>query len=199
LLYVLPQSSLFIMAEVLFMELFFFRRVGRVYEVLIILAVMIVLTIGTYISFLMTNVFNVATIKEIPLIQAARTVSHVVTLLVLYFITSAVLDSGLNFVVIFLVPLVFYAASIFLHLKHMKIEGNKLVRYTLLSILLAYTLYVGVMLVSQRHELIALAPTVGGYVALELLVQKDRNMLNAYDFVQYIAMIIGVYLLNIFL
>ncbi len=199
LLYILPQSSLFILAEVIFLELFFFRRVGRVYEVLILLVMLILLFVGTYVVFLMSNVFNVSTIKELPLIQAARTVSFLTTLIGIFFITVGLLDGNINMLFMMAMLIVVYFGLIFLHLKHMEINKDRIGEYTVLTLLFMVMSVVSLAFVSQRHEVIALAPTVGAYIALELITKKQRNLLSYFNMVQYIFLITAVFVLGVIL
>jgi hypothetical protein len=199
LMYILPQSSLFIFAQVIFLELFFFRRVGRVYEVLILVGIFILLFIGSYIVFLMSNVFNVSTIKEIPLIQAARTVSILSTLIATFLITLGLLDSNFNIIIVMALLTVIYFGSVFFHLKHMEINMGRIGEYSVLTVLFMIISVLSLAFVSHRHEIIALAPTVGAYIALEVVTKKQRNMLKPTDWIQYILFISAVFIFGILL
>ncbi|MBI2356575.1 hypothetical protein HYV12_00745 [Candidatus Dojkabacteria bacterium] len=197
LLYILPQTSLFIFAEVIFLELFFFRRVGRVYEIVILLVMLVLLFFGSYVVFLMSNVFNVSTIKEIPLIQAARTVSFISTLISTFFLTLGLMDGNINIIPTFLLLLITFTGIAFFHLKHMEINRERLGEYTILTVMFMMVSVMSLAFVSQNHEIIALAPTVGAYVVIELVTKKQRNMLNLFDILQYIFLITTVFILGL--
>lgn len=197
LLYILPQSSLFIFAQVLFLELFFFRRVGRVYEILILVVMFLLLFVGSYVVFLMSNVFNVSTIKEIPLIQAARTVSFLSTLIATFLLTLGLLDSNFNIIIVMIILSISYFLGVFFHLKHMEINKDRIGEYTLLTVLFMVISVLSLSFVSHRHEIIALAPTVGAYVALEVITKKQRNMLSFVDNLQFILVLSVIFILGI--
>ena len=55
----LVYSSLFVMSEYLFIQLFFVEKFSRIYQGLFLFILILLVSIGAYISFLMTNVFNV--------------------------------------------------------------------------------------------------------------------------------------------
>lgn len=197
LLYILPQSSLFIFTQVIFFELFFFRRVGRVYEVLILLVMLLLLFLGSYVVFLMSNVFNVATIKEIPLIHAARTVSLLSTLIATFFITLGLLDANFGIILTFLLISIVYILNIFFYLKHTEVNRDRVGVYVLLTYLFMIVPTISLSFVSQRHELVALAPTVGGFIALEIISKRHRNMLTLFNRLQYIVILIIIFVLGL--
>ncbi|HRI05400.1 MAG TPA: hypothetical protein PLV59_00380 [Candidatus Dojkabacteria bacterium] len=193
LLYILPQSAMFIMSEVIFLEMFFFRRVGRVYEILILVGMLILLFIGTYVVFLMSNVFNVATVKEIPLIQAARTVSFLATLIATFFLALGLLDGNLDIIPTTLILAFAFFSLVFFHLKHMDLGKERLGEYTILVLLFMLSMFISTAIVSQSHEVIALAPTIGAFVALEIITKKQRNMLTPFTILQYIFFITAIF------
>ncbi|KKR06297.1 MAG: hypothetical protein UT34_C0001G0337 [candidate division WS6 bacterium GW2011_GWF2_39_15] len=199
LLYIVPQTSLFIFAEMIFLELFFFRRVGRVYEVLILIGILAILFGGIYMSFLMANIFNVSTIKkEIPLVQAARTVSFIGTLICTFFITVGIMDANFNIFITMAILLLTYTGLIFFHLRHMDISWERIGGYTALTLLFLSTSVIALAIVSQRHEVIALGPTVGGFISLEYITKKQRNMVRNFDLIQYVFLLVLTFILGIY-
>jgi len=82
----LLQSSLFVMSEYLFVQLFFVGKFSRIYEGILLLILVALVSIGTYISFLMANVFNVNLYKSIPLANVGRTTSYIISTLSLFFL-----------------------------------------------------------------------------------------------------------------
>ena len=91
-LYFLFQSSLFVMSEYLFIQLFFVERFSRIYEGILLFILVALVSIATYVSFLMANVFNVNLYKSIPLANVGRTTSYIISTLSLFFITFALLS-----------------------------------------------------------------------------------------------------------
>jgi hypothetical protein len=85
------ESSLFVASEFLFIEMFFFEDLDRIYEGVLLLGILGLIWISTYVSFLMANIFNVGLYKDIPLEQVARTASYILSIFMVYFLTFSYL------------------------------------------------------------------------------------------------------------
>ncbi|HVX92639.1 MAG TPA: hypothetical protein VHA74_00825 [Candidatus Dojkabacteria bacterium] len=196
LLFIIPQSVLFFLTQYYFLEFFFFRRIGRLYEILILMVILVFMFVGTYISFLMANVFNVATIKEIPLIQAGRTASYVLSIVSSYFITYALMDSGINIFVYLPILLISYFLIVLFHLRHSDVEHD---RIGVLSIFITTSMFIGIfstIFLHSQHIVASLIPSAILYIEVGILMNKTRNLLSKMDLMIYTITILTVFVLN---
>lgn len=196
LLFILPQSVFFVLTQYYFLEFFFFRRIGRVYEVLILIVILGLMFVSTYVSFLMANVFNVATIKDIPLIQAARTTSYVLSIISSYFVTYALMDSGISIFIYLPLLLISYFLIVMFHLKHSDIDHD---RIGVLSNLITISMFIGVfstIFISSQHIFASLIPSAILYIEVGILMNKSKNLLAKTDFIIYTITVCAVFILN---
>ena len=182
LLYIL-QSSLFVLSEVMFVEIFFFQKFGRLYESLILFAILVLIFIGIYVSFLMANVFNVDLFKKLPLVQVGRTSSYLISLLMMYFLTLSILSSSLPLYVVLPIILVIYILIALIHYVNMGMEEGELWRKTLLTTAISMILFLGVFLTGSTHELTAIAPALGYYFAVSMVTQEQIFRKNSISFI----------------
>ncbi len=195
----LLHSALFVMSEYLFIQLFFAQKFSRIYEGVLLLILVILVFAGTYVSFLMSNVFNVNLYKGIPLVHVGRTTSYIVSTLTVFFLTFSLLALQLPFFL--LIPLIF-AVSIFLsyiHLKNLGFKGFLLKRKTLLVSVLVSLLFLSSFLSGVLHELSALSPTVGYFVGIGVANIRGNKMNDIWEMILYIIALIAVVFLNLFL
>jgi len=193
------HSALFVMSEYLFIQLFFVEKFSRIYEGILLLILVGLVFIGTYISFLMSNVFNVNLYKSIPLANVGRTTSYIVSTLSVFFITFSLLS--LQLPVYTLLPLQLLISSFFsyIHLRNLGYEGFLLTRKTVLVSLIVFFMFLGSFLTGILHEVSALSPTVGYFVAIGVANLKlNRPKINI-EVILYILALIIVILLNFFL
>jgi len=198
-LYFLLQSSLFVMSEYLFVQLFFVGKFSRIYEGILLLILVALVSIGTYVSFLMANVFNVNLYKSIPLANVGRTTSYIISTLTLFFLTFSLLS--LQPVIYILLPLQFLISSffIYIHLKVLGYEGFVLSRKVMLVSLIVFIMFVSSFLTGVIHEVSALSPTVGYFVGIGMANIKNDKKENGWEIVLYILALIGVIILNFIL
>lgn len=196
-LYVLPQSALFVFTQVLFIDLFFFQKFGRVYEALLLLFLLLLMLLGTYVSFLTSNVFNVGSVKEIPLLQVGKTTSYILSLLMVYFLTFGLLESALHPLLILIFSGLFYVSIIFMHFRHLGIGQGSFKGKVLLTVISMLFMLTGASFVSSLHEAIAFAPMVTMFVMVGIVMRVDRNQLRIWDILEYTFLLIAACLLNI--
>jgi hypothetical protein len=177
------QSSLFVLSEVVFVEIFFFQKFGRLYESLILIALLVLIFIGIYISFLMANVFNVDLFKKLPLVQVGRTSSYLISLLMIYFLTFSILSSSLQIYIVLPMILVTYIVVPLVHYVNMGMEEGELWRKTLLTTAISMILFLGVFLTGSTHELTAIAPALGYYFAVSMVTQEQIFRKNSISFI----------------
>lgn len=190
--YALSQSSLIVFILTIFLEIFVFRRVGRVYEVLILLTLSGVMFFVTYASYLMANIFNVAHFKEIPLTQVAKTTSLLLSLLSIYFISFAIFEMSLSgYVTITLLGIVYFFIILF-HLRHLGINRNNFWRSF-------YTVFFYTLLISSLYILIggnplifSIVPTVVSYSLINLLTLENTSISQKYEY--FILTIVSILL-----
>lgn len=187
--YVLSQASLIVFVLTVFLEMFVFRRVGRVYEVLILLTISGLMFFGTYGSFLMANIFNVAQFKELPLVQVGKTTSFILTILSIYFSTYVMLDSQINGYVTIILLSVMYFLLVLFHIRHLNIERNVVWR-RLFTVFLLVLLSVLVQIVIGGNPLIsALVPTVVAYSLINLITNEKPTTAQIFEY--YLSTIVA--------
>lgn len=198
----LIQSSLFVMSEYLFIQLFFVEKFSRIYEGIILLVLVGLVFVSTYISYLMANVFNVNLYKSIPLANVGRTTSYIISTLSVFFITFSLLS--LQIPVYILLPLELGISFFFsfIHLRNLGFEGILLSRKTLLVSLIVFFMFLGSFLSGILHEVSALGPTVGYFVGIGVANMKVIRPKFSIELILYIFALIGViianFVLNIF-
>jgi hypothetical protein len=177
------QSSLFVLSEVIFVELFFFQKFGRLYEALILFVILALMFLGIYVSFLMANVFNVNLFKKLPLVQVGRTSSYLISLLMTYFLTFSLLSSSLPIYILLPIILVLYIIISLIHYVNMGMEEGELWRKTILTTVISMMLFLGVFLTGSTHELTAIAPALGYYFAVSMVTQEQIFRKNSISFI----------------
>ena len=192
----LLQSSLFVMSEYLFVQLFFVGKFSRIYEGILLLILVALVSIGTYISFLMANVFNVNLYKSIPLASVGRTTSYIISTLSLFFLTFSLLS--LQPAIYILLPLQLLISIFFtyIHLRVLGYEGYVLNRKVMLVSLIVFIMFISSFLTGIIHEVSALSPTVGYFVGIGMANIKSAKKENPWEILLYILALIGVLTLN---
>jgi hypothetical protein len=195
----LLHSSLFVMSEYLFVQLFFAQKFSRIYEGLLLFILVLLIFAGTYVSFLMANVFNVNLYKNIPLVHVGRTTSYIVSTLTVFFLIFSFL--ALQISIYILLPLVFIIAIFltFIHLKNLGFESMLLKRKTFLVSFLVLLLFLSSFLSGVMHELSALSPTVGYFVGVGVAHMKRNKMDDKWEMFLYIVALIAIVFVNLFL
>ena len=193
------HSALFVMSEYLFIQLFFAEKFNRIYEGLLLLVLVGLIFWGTYVSFLMSNVFNVNLYKSIPLVHVGRTTSYIISTLTIFFTIFGLLS--LQLPIYLLLPLVLLV-SVFLtyiHLGNLGFEGYLLSRKTVLVSVLIFFMFLGSFLSGVIHELSAVVPTVGYFVGIGIANIKGNKSIINWEMIIYILTLIAVIFLNLFL
>ena len=198
----LVQSALFVASEYLFVQLFFVQRFSRIYEGLLLLILIGIVFVGTYVSFLMSNVFNVNLYRSIPLVNVGRTTSYIISTFTLFFLLFALL--ALQLQVYFILPMVILV-SIFLsyiHLKNLGYEGLLHKRKTLLVSIIVIFMFLGSFFSGVTHEVSVLGPVVGYFAGIGIANMKNRSTNKSIELLMYISILIVItfiiFRLNIF-
>ncbi|MBU1120183.1 hypothetical protein KKA50_03250 [Patescibacteria group bacterium] len=197
LLYIL-QSSLFVFSEVIFVEIFFFQKFDRLYEGFILFALLVLIFLGIYVSFLMANVFNVDLFKKLPLVQVGRTSSYLISLLMMYFLTFGFLSSSFPIYLVLPLILIIYVLIPFIHYVNMGMEEGELWRKTLLTSAISLMLFLGVFLTGSTHELTAIAPALGYYFAVSMVTQEQIFRKNSVSFIFSMLLLSVIFFIIIF-
>lgn len=187
--YVLSQASLIVFILTVFLEIFVFRRVGRVYEALILLTISGLMFLGTYGSFLMANIFNVAQFKELPLIQVGKTSSFILTILSIYFSTYVMLDSQVNGYVTIMLLSIVYFLLILLHIRHLNVERNVVWKHLITVFILVLLTALAQIVIGGNPLISALVPTVVAYSLINLVVIEKPTVSQKFEY--YISTIIA--------
>ena len=181
----LVYSALFVMSEYLFIQLFFVEKFSRIYQGLFLFILILLVSIGAYISFLMTNVFNVNLYKNIPLADVGKTTSYVISTLSIYFLLP--IEFGI---------LWFFA---FIHLRNIGFEGFVLKRKAILVSLIVFFMFLATLFTGILHEVSALSPAVGYFVAIGIANMRVDNTRFNFSLILYILALIAVIVLNFIL
>ncbi len=193
------QSSFFVFSEVIFVEMFFFQKFNRIYEALILFALLALIFFGIYVSFLMANVFNVDLFKKLPLAQVGRTSSYLISLLMMFFLTFNILSSGFSIYILLPVILATYVLISIIHYVNMGIEQGELWRKTILTTIISMILFLGVFLTGSTHELTAIAPALGYYFAVSMVTQEQIFRKNSISFIFSMILLAIIFFAVIFL
>lgn len=194
--YVLSQSALIVFIFTLFLEMFVFRKVGRVYEFLILLLVSGLMFFATYGSMLMANIFNVSSFKEIPLVQVGKTTSLILTILSIYFASYVVLESQSNGYVTIILLSVMYFFIVLTHIRHLGIPRNTLWR-SLFTVFILMILSAIVQVVAGGNSLVsATVPTVVGYCVISIMTLDNLSVMQKFE---YFVMTFIAFFMNFFI
>ncbi len=194
----LLHSSLFVMSEYLFIQLFFVEKFSRIYEGILLLILVILLFVSTYISFLMANVFNVNLYKSIPLANVGRTTSYIISTLSIFFLTFGLLSLQLPVYILLPAELGISFFFSYIHLRNLGYEGILLSRKTVLVTLIVFFMFLGSFLSGILHEVSSLGPTVGYFVGIGVANLKIIRPKFNVEIILYILGLIAVILLNFF-
>lgn len=193
LVYVISQSSLIVFILTLFLEMFVFRKVGRVYELLILLSVSGLMFFGTYASMLMANIFNVAAFKELPLAQVGKTTSLILTVLSIYFATFVVLESNLNSYVTIILLTVMVCALLITHIRHLEIPRNVLWKRIFTILVLVILTLIAQILVGGSPLMSAFVPTIVAYSLINIITIENLSTMQKFE---YFFMTFAAFLFN---
>ena len=193
----LVYSALFVMSEYLFIQLFFVEKFSRIYQGIFLFILIVLVSSGSYISFLMANVFNVNLYKNIPLAEVGKTTSYLISTLSIYFLTFALLSLQLPVYLLLPLELGMTCFFTFIHLKNIGFEGFVLKRKALLISLIVFFMFLASFLDGILHEVSALSPAVGYFVSVGVSNMKTRSDTKFnFSFLVYILALVGVIILN---
>lgn len=201
LLLIISQSSFFTMCQMLFVMLFFFKDFERVYELFLLFILIAVIFVTLYVSFLMSNIFNVSAFKQIPLVQVAKTTSFILTILVIYFVTFALLSMQLSLPITLLFALIAYFLSLLFHINHFTSTFGQKARSIGLILVSMLGLFAPTLFWSTRFEFLALIPVSVAFVmlSLEISESKKHEPLTLRQTLQYSLTVVLSLLINFFL
>lgn len=189
---VLTQPALFVFGYVLFVEMFFFQQFERIYEALIFGGLLIVFMAVLGIVFLTANVLNVATFKDLPLLQVAQTSSYAITLFSVFFIPFFIASLGWNFALTFGMLLCVYLIATVIHLMHFSINVRTVFR---ISVGISWTaaMAAAVLLLWPVPTLFrVLLPAVIVYVGVGIVMHDVRKALRPLLHWEYAVLLLFV-------
>lgn len=192
------QGGLFVFSEVVFVLLFFFKQFDRIYEGILLVLLLVFLWAITYACFLMINIFNVSLYKELPLLNVAQTASYILTLLMIYFLTFGALASGFPIYIILPTIFLIYIFLLYMQFNELGVDKTHLWYVVLIISLMNMFLLVPFIFVDSNHEVIAIVPTIGGFVGGGLLTLKQRDNIKwqvlGYNILIFIVVLIAIYI-----
>jgi hypothetical protein len=196
---IIPQSALFVFSEVLFLELFFFEKFDRVYEALILFALLGFLFIGTYASFLAANVLSVSSFKQIPLEQAAKTTSYILSLLMIFFLTFSVLTAEFPFIFIIVILAIIYFVILLSYSSLLKFPENYFYSVVMTAGWSMLISTVAVSFLGSRAEIVSLVPTAVMFAILGIYINKFEQKLQWNNILEYVFIVLVVFIVNFYL
>jgi hypothetical protein len=184
-LHIAPQLSLIIFSEILFLDMFFDKAFGRLYETLLMISLLLILFFLTYVIFLTSNIFAVSSFKKIPLEAVAKTIIYIISAVSVFFVTYGffLLDISTVFSVIML--LILYFLYIIFLLSHFYIETSTILSNGFLAFWSVILVLIGAVLYSSRVEFIALLMTTVFYFSIGLFISK-REQITGLKIAEYI-------------
>lgn len=192
------QGGLFVFSEVIFVLLFFFKQFDRIYEGILLILLLMFLGIITYICFLMINIFNVSLYKDLPLVNVAQTASYILTLLMIYFLTFGFLASGFPLYLILPVIFLIYLFLLYMQFNEHDLDKGKLKYIVLIISIINIFLLIPFVFVGSSHEVIAIVPTIGGFVGGGLVTIKEKENIKwqvlGYNFLVLLIILLVIYI-----
>lgn len=193
---ILPQPAVFVFSSVLFLELFFFQAFERIYEGILLGFMMLGYTVVLVAVFLTTNILNVGTVKNIPLLRAAHTASYIISLFTVYFLTFSLITSDLSLYLE--IPLLFLILIVVvsLHLFQLPLSKDQ-TRWLSFGISwAALMITLGLLLWPLDMLFISLAPAIVIYIGIGIVMNyigKTLTFLRVLEFCLLGAGILLVY------
>lgn len=200
LLIVIPQSVLFVMGYVLFIELFFFRQFERALDFFVLFIVWGAGFLLLYVSFLMTNIFNVSMFKEIPLKQVAKTTSYILSLVMVYLYSFSVLALQVNFAYSAGLLAIAYSIIVYLHFYHLNLSPKNLINALVVVLVGMLASIISFMFIGSQHEIIALMPTATAFAVIGITMHKTRTEgFSTVNQVEYLLVYFAILAINLWL
>ncbi len=189
LLLIAPQVALLVFSNILFLNVFFNQALGRLYETLLMVVLLIVFFLLTHIVFITSNVFAVSSFKKIPLEAVAKTTIYIISSLSFFFLTYGLLALEISVMtsMILLVFLMFFA--IFLLLSHFYLEISTVFSNTFLVFWSILLILFSVVFFSSRVEFIALVVTAVFYYSVGIFIGR-RGQLTDFKIVEYVIILL---------
>lgn len=201
LLLILPQSALFVVAEAMFVQLLFDRIFVRTFEFFLLVFVAGILFTTSYVSFLMTNVFNVSQFGEIPLRKVAKTVSFIVTSLMIYFATYGILAIQQGLPLTLLALTVIYFVIVTLHYVHLDMKLKDIIRTASAIVWSMVVVALAMLFWGDQNELTAMIPTITAFmiIGIDMHHEEERFKTSKVVVAEYVAIFVVIFLLNLWL
>jgi hypothetical protein len=196
------QVSWFVFSEVLFIQMFFFAGLDRLYEALLLFIILVLFFLSTYGMFLVMNIFVVSRFRVIPLLSVAKTTMYAFSILGVFYIAYSLLLSSINpFVSILGILTLNYPLILtgFINIglidKDMKaLMGDALI----LDYLIILPMFPA-MLWNPFPEFIALVPSVLFFIIFGIIMHRFHGVEEKTPYFSYIlSFIIILYLIVIY-
>lgn len=174
-----PHLGLIIFSQMLFIQMFFERSFGRIYEALLMSLILIFVFIITYITFLTSNVFAVVSFKKIPLEAVAKTSIYFISVLLVFFATYGLLSLQIHIVPLVIILIsVYLLAAIFL-LMYFYIETATILANSAMVFWNVLLIFVSSALFSVRIEFVALLVAVVFYYSVGFFIEKKPEIASS--------------------
>ena len=187
--FILPQVVFIISSQILFLDMFFEQTFGRVYETILMFALLVIFFLLTHTVLLTSNVFAVSSFKKIPLEAVAKTTIYIASSLSIFFATYGFLNLPVLTVFAAIPLLIFYFFSIVFLLSHFYLEVSTVFSNALLAFWSLFLVLMGAIVFSTRVEFIALLLTMVFYFSVGLFISK-REQISSLKILEYIFILI---------
>lgn len=195
-----PHIAVITFSEILFIQMFFYRAFGRVYEALLMFAILLFIFAITEVSFLTGNVFAVSSFRKIPLEAVAKTSIYFLSLFSVFFMTYGILSLDLNLFFSVLILCVMYFFVIILLLSHFYLEMSSVINNSISILWNLILILIAGVLFSNRIEVVALLATAVFYaccgIYIDIKKRQDYSKIWEYLFILLSSLIIAFYLTN---
>jgi hypothetical protein len=176
---VLPHLGLIVFNQMLFMQMFFERTFGRVYEALLMFIVLFFVFVITYVAFLTSNIFAVASFKKIPLEAVAKTSIYFISVLFVFFATYGFLSLEMQiFPLLIILMLIYFLSATFL-LMYFYIETTTILANSAMVFWNVLLIFVASALFSVRIEFVALLVATVFYYSVGFFIERKPEVASS--------------------
>jgi len=197
LLLVVPHASLIIFSNMLFMQMFFDKAFGRVYETVLMFFFLIFIFLITYITFLTSNVFAVSSFKKIPLEAVAKTTIYIISAMSVFFASYGFLSLEMPIpisVVLLFIVIFFYIIAL---LSYFYLETSTVLAHGALVFWNIMLVTIGAILFSARVEFVALLAAAVFYYSVGLFMVK-KEQITMIKFLEYLLILLFTTLIGFY-
>jgi len=192
------QVSWFVLTEILFIQMFFFSGLNRLYEALLLLFILLLFFFSTYGMLLAMNIFVVSRFRTIPLLRVAKTTMYAFSILGVFYIAYSLLLSSINpFVSILGIFILNYPLILtgFTNVGSVKKNIKDVILDALILNYLIILPMFPTMLWNSFPEFIALVPAVLFFIIFGIIMHRFHGVEEKIPYFSYVVSFIIIFYL----